>query len=117
MSLLSQAFEPFYILDKTTAPDGYGGVITTWTDGAEFDAAAVLDASPEARVAEAQGIRPVYTITTHRSVILRFGDVVKRDRDDKTFRIKSDGDDKLTPNSATLDMRQVTAEEWGLPSG
>ena len=117
MSLLSQAFEPFYILDKTTAPDGYGGVITTWTEGAEFDAAAVLDASPEARVAESQGIRPVYTITTHRSVILRFGDVVKRDRDDKTFRIKSDGDDKLTPTSATLDMRQVTAEEWGLPSG
>lgn len=117
MSLLSQAFETFYILDKTTAPDGYGGVITTWSEGAEFEAAAVLDSSPEARVAEAQGIKPIYTITTRRSVILRFSDVVKRARDGKTFRIKSDGDDKLTPMSATLDMRQVSAEEWGLPDG
>lgn len=117
MSLLSQAFEPFRKLECTEAPDGYGGVITTWTDGDVFDAAAVLDSSPEARVAVAQGIRPVYTITTHRSELLRFSDVVRRERDGKTFRVKSDGDDKLTPTSATLDMRQVTAEEWGLPSG
>jgi hypothetical protein len=48
---------------------------------------------------------------------LRFSDVVKRVRDGKTFRIKSDGDDRATPQSARLDMRQVTAEEWGLPDG
>lgn len=117
MSLLSQAFEPFCILDKATAPDGYGGVVTSWSEGAQFEAAAVLDSSPEARAAEAQGIRPVYTITTKKSVVLRFSDVVRRKRDGKTFRIKSDGDDKVTPASARLDMRQVSAEEWGLPDG
>jgi hypothetical protein len=38
-----------------------------------------------------------------------------RNSDGKIFRITSDGDDNHTPKSATLDMRQVSAEEWSLP--
>ena len=117
MSLLDQAMEAFCILDKAAAPDGYGGETVSYSEGDVFAAAAVLDSSPEARIAEAQGIRPVYTITTRRGVILHFGDVIKRMRDQKTFRVKSDGTDKATPQSARLDMRQVTAEEWRLPDG
>jgi hypothetical protein len=47
--------------------------------------------------------------------MLDFHDVIMRIADGKIFRITSDGDDNKTPKSATLDMRQVSAEEWSLP--
>ena len=47
---------------------------------------------------------------------LEYHDVIKRLRDNKFFRITSDGEDKFTPSSASLDMRQVSAEEWSLPN-
>ena len=42
---------------------------------------------------------------------LEYHDVFRRVRDGKIFRVTSDGDDKFTPASTSLDMRQVTAEE------
>lgn len=117
MSLLDDAMEKCVYLDKTTAPDGYGGTIISWQDGAEFYAAIVFDTSMEARVADKQGVTSLYTITTRRNLTLEYHDVFRRLRDGKIFRVTSDGDDKYTPNSTNLDMRQVTAEEWSLPNG
>lgn len=116
MSLLSEAMEKCTMLDKTTSADGYGGYITTWKDGAQFLAAITFDTSMEARSANHQGVTSVYTITTGRELTLEYHDVFKRNRDLKIFRVTSDGDDKYTPQSATLNMRQVTAEEWSLPN-
>lgn len=112
MSLLSEAMEKCIMQDKVTTSDGRGGFTTTWTDGAEFDAACVFDSSMQARIAEAQGVKALYTITTAKNVNLQYHDVFKRLSDNKIFRVTSDGDDKKTPNSASLNMRQVTAEEF-----
>ena len=117
MSLLDEAMESCTMLDRRTAPDGYGGIITTWTDGAVFNAAIVFDSSIEARTAAVQGVKALYTVTTNKSVNLQYRDVFRRGSDSKIFRVTSDGDDKKTPNSAALNMRQVTAEEWSLPDG
>lgn len=114
MSLLDDFMDTCVMLDKTTAADGYGGYITTWTDGAEFQAAITLDTSIDARVAEKAGVKSLYTVTTAKVLVLEFHDVFRRKRDGKIFRVTSDGDDKATPKSAGLDMRQVTAEEWVL---
>ena len=46
--------------------------------------------------------------------VLYYHDVIKRLSDGKIFRITSDGDDKATPKSASLNMRSVSAEEWSL---
>ena len=112
MSLLSEAMVSCHFIDKTTAPDGYGGVETVWQEGAEFNAAIVLDSSMQARAAEAAGVKALYTITTAKNVNLQYHDVFRRLSDGKIFRVTSDGDDKKTPASATLNMRQVTAEEF-----
>ena len=117
MSLLSDAMEACTMLDKTTAPDGYGGFIPSYKPGAEFKAAIVFNTSLEARRAEAEGVKSLYTVTTSRATVLEYHDVFKRERDGKVFRVTSDGDDKYTPKSAALDMRQVTAEEWILNNG
>lgn len=121
MSLLTQAMEKCIMLDKTTTNDQYSGApVPSWRDGAEFDAAIVFDSSMQARVADAQGVTALYTITTGRAVNLQYHDVFRRVSDGKIFRVTSDGDDKKTPVSASLDMRQVTGEEFepaGLNNG
>lgn len=112
MSLLSDAMEECVMLDKVTTSDGYGGTKQTYVSGATFYAAIVFDTSIEARIADKQGVTSRYTVTTARSLTLEYHDVFRRLKDGKIFRVTSDGDDKYTPKSATLDMRQVTAEEF-----
>lgn len=115
MSLLDEAMTKCVFLNKQISPDGYGGYIPTWSEGAEFLCAIVFDTSIEARVAEKQGVSSLYTVTTRKDLILEYNDVFRRLSDGKLFRVTSDGDDKYTPNSARLNMRQVTAAEWELP--
>lgn len=114
MSLLSEAMTACTMIDKSTVADGYGGFDTVWTDGAEFQAAIVLDNSMQARIAEKEGVTALYTVTTAKSISLQYHDVFRRVSDGKIFRVTSDGDDKHTPESAGLNMRQVSAEEWAL---
>lgn len=117
MSLLSEAMTSCVLLDKITEADGYGGYVISWKNGAEFSAAIVLDSSMQARIAEKQGVSALYTITTKKALNLQYHDVFRRVSDGKIFRVTSDGDDKKTPASASLNMRQVTAEEWELTDG
>ena len=96
--------------------DGDGGYSIQYVEGAEFDAAITLDTSIQAKIAEQQGVTGLYTVTTSKSLNLQYHDIFKRKSDNKIFRVTSDGDDKHTPASSTLDMRQVSAEEYTLPS-
>lgn len=114
MTLLDEAMETCVFLNKQRVADGYGGYKTTWTEGAEFKAAIVFDTSIEARVAQVQGVYSLYTVTTQRDLTLEYNEVFERVSDGKIFKVTSDGDDKFTPQSAGLDMRQVTAREWEL---
>lgn len=114
MSLMDDFMDRCVFMDKQRVDDGYGGYKTNWTEGAEFTAAITFDTSIEARVAGVQGVTSLYTVTTQRDLTLEYHEVFKRLRDGKIFRVTSDGDDKFTPASAGLDMRQVTAEEFVL---
>lgn len=116
MSLIDDFTKKCVIMNKVYASDGYGGFKPTWVEGLPFDAAITLDTSIQARTAEKQGVTALYTITTKKNINLQYHDVLKRLEDGKIFRVTSDGDDKTTPPSAPLDMRQVTAEEWELPT-
>lgn len=117
MSLLDDAFEDYTIINKIISPDGYGGTITLWEDGATIKGAMRFDNSMTARIGMTQGVTSVYTFTTRKNIILNNYDVLRRESDGKIFRVTSDGDDSFTPESATLNMRQVSCEEWRLPNG
>lgn len=112
MSLVENAMEKTYIMDKTTTLDEYGGVKTVWKTGAEIEVAYAFDSSTEARIASQQGVKNRFTFLTKKAILLRFPDVVKRAKTGKTYRITSDGDDNETPELAALDLRAVEAEEW-----
>ena len=112
MSLLTQAMEDVVMLEKKRVPDGEGGFTTDWVDGVQFKAAISFDSSMQARTAEKQGVTSLYTITTPKNANLQYHDVLRRVRDGKVFRVTSDGDDVITPEGASFQFGQVTAEEW-----
>lgn len=114
MSLLQQAMTDVVMLDRKTESDGEGGFVNKWEDGAKFRAAITFDTSMQARTAEVQGVTSLYTVTTDHGAVLQYHDVFRRESDGKIFRVTSDGDDKATPPTSTLRIRQVSAEEWRL---
>ena len=117
MSLLEQAMTDCNMYKQVRRPDGYGGYTVVWTEDttSTFKAAITFDSSLEARVAAVQGVKSLYTVTTRKEKVLMYHDVIKRLSDGKVLRITSDGDDKATPASASLNMRQCTAEEFTIP--
>lgn len=112
MSLLQQAMTDVVAMEKARVSDGEGGFIVDWVDGAVFNAAITFDTSMQSRIGEKQGVSSRYTVTTSKNAKLEFHDVIRRLNDGKIFRITSDGDDKQTPDSASFQFLQVTAEEW-----
>lgn len=111
MSLLTNAMEACVFMEKRRKPDGEGGYKTEWYEGAAFDAAITLDSSIQAQIAEAQGVKGIYTVTVKKKIRLDYHDVFKRLSDGETFRVSSK-DDSATPDSAGLNARTVRAEEW-----
>ena len=114
MSLLSEAMTSCVFLDKSKVPDGEGGYAVKWTEGAQFEAAIVFDSSMEARVAEKSGVTSLYTVSVPKGTPMEYHDVFKRLSDGKVFRATSDGDDKKTPQTASFQISQFTAEEFEL---
>lgn len=115
MSLLDAVTTECQLLTRTIVNDGYGGYTQSWVKGVKFNAAISYDESTQGLTAQAQGVTALYTVVTKRSLNLQYHDVFKRLSDSKIFRVLTDGDDNLTPPTATLDMRSVRAEEWTLP--
>ena len=114
MSLVDEAMTPCVMVDRTTQPDGEGGIITTWVEGATFNAAITFDNSIEAKAAAVQGVTSLYNVTVPKRVKLEYHDVFRRLSDGKIFRVTSDGDDKITPERASFQFAQVSAEEFAL---
>lgn len=112
--LIAEFSSSCVVMEKKRVPDGEGGFTVDWAEGAEFKAAITFDNSMEARAAEKQGVTSTYTVTAPKNAKLEYHDVIKRLTDGKIFRITSDGDDVQTPERATFQFMQVTAEEWKL---
>ena len=115
MNMIEEGMTACAVMTKVRVPDGEGGFTTEWTEGAGFQAAITFDSSLQAKVAEKQGVKSLYTVTTAKNAKLDFHDVIKRLSDGKIFRITSDSDDKQTPARAKFGQYlQVSAEEWEL---
>lgn len=102
------------MMDKRTVPDGIGGFVNEWTEGAAFQAAIVKDNTLQAKVAEKDGVTELYTVTFKRSLPMQFHDVFKRLEDGAIFRVTSNVTDSTTPKVASFQFGQVSAERWVL---
>ena len=95
-----------------TEPDGEGGFKTVLAVGDGFMAAIVRDSSTASRIAEHDGVRNVYTVTTDEP--LRYGDLFQRAFDGREER---EADDGAAPCCASFSFGQCSAEEWEVPDG
>lgn len=114
MSLYEEMMESCAMMDRSTVSDGVGGFTYEWTQGATFRAAIIKNSTLAAVVAEKQGVTEVYTVTVDKGVALEFHDVIKRLSDGATFRVTSNIHESETPQRATFQIGQVTAERWVL---
>ena len=101
-------------MEKTREADGAGGYNVTWTEGASFANYQALDTSMEARRAEKEGVTSVYSALVKKSLPIEYNDVFKDTSTGQTYRVTSDPEDKLAPNSSTFDLKYFTAERWEL---
>lgn len=116
MSLVDEAMTDVQLMEKRSVSDGAGGFITSYQPSATFRAAITFDSTMQGRRAEKEGVSSLYTVTAPKSAKLVYHDVFVRLSDGKVFRVTSDSDDIETPERATFQFRQFTAEEWEIPA-
>lgn len=114
MSLLDEYSEWFAFMVKEKRPDGEGGLISEWTEGATFKMAQEHDTSIIAQEAERAKEASTYSFYVDKSISLGMYDVVKRLSDGATFRITQESGEDYTPASSKLNLTKVTAERWNL---
>lgn len=107
-------YQEYEVLNKAIVDDGEGGQITVWTPGYRFMAAVTLDDTTEMLIAQAQGVRGNYSVTTHKDTRLPYHTVFRRVSDGKIYRIVTD-DEFAPPVTSSLDIRGNRAEEYVLP--
>lgn len=116
MSMLQEFARPCVLMEKKRTPDGEGGWITEWTEGAEFSNYMAVETSVEARIAAKQGVTSIYTALVDRNFPIEYNDAFKDVSSGKTFRVTSNPEEKYTPKSASISLKYFTAEQWELPT-
>lgn len=115
-TLLDEMMTACRMMDKTTVPDGFGGVKEGYRPGATFQATIRKDSSTEAILAEKSGLTETFTVVTGKRMRLRQNDVIRRESDQQIFRITSDTLDSDAPDRSTIKITKCTAERWVLPT-
>ena len=114
MSMLEDLARPSVLMEKKRVPDGAGGFLVEWTEGAEFTNYQALDTSMEARIAEKQGVTSLYSALVDKAVPIEYNDVFKDKATGETYRVTSNPEDKPAPRSSMLPLKYFTAERWSL---
>lgn len=108
-----EGYGEYVIWNFAIVDDGYGGQMPSWTPGAHFFATLTLDDSVEMKVAQAQGVKGIYRVTTNKAVRLPWHTVFRTVDGEKTYRVTS-RDENAAPTRSNIDIRYVSAEDYEL---
>ena len=100
MSLLDDFARTCVLMEKTRMPDGAGGYIVAWAEGAEFLNYQALDTSMEARRAEKEGVTSVYSVLVNKTVPIEYNDYFRDTSTGNTYRVTSNPEETAAPRSA-----------------
>lgn len=106
-------YEGFFTQDYEAVSDGMGGLKKDYFDRDPFRAAIHTVSTTQAELAYRSGTKTIYRITHPIALELHAGDVVRRVKDGKLYRITSDSSDNRTPDVAQERYAYVTAEVLG----
>lgn len=107
---LEDFLEDFYTTDYEAISDGMGGLMRKYIDKDKFRAGCSTDSSTEAEIAYRTGTKTIFHITLLEGMTLSQGDVVRRVKDNRKYRITSNSGDRQTPDVAQVRQSYVTAE-------
>lgn len=107
---LEDFFEPFFTQDYEAVSNGMGGLMKKYTDKDKIQAGCSTESSTQAEIAYRAGTKTIYRITVPKGIVLRPGDVLRRVRDNRLYRVTSDSSDRTTPDVAQVQFSCVTAE-------
>ena len=107
-------YQEYEILNRNSVDDGEGSQITVWIPGYRFMAAVTQDDATEMLIAQAQGVKGDYSVTTQKDIRLPYHTVFRRISDGKVYRIVTQ-DEFAPPSTSFLDIRGNRAEEYVLP--
>ena len=107
---LEDFYEDFWRQDYEAVSDGMGGLVKRYSDKERFLGAISTVSSDEAVIAYGSGTKTIYRISIPEDESLSHGDVVRRVRDNRRYRITSDSSDRRTPDVAQARHAWVTAE-------
>lgn len=116
MSLLDDFARTCVVMEKMRQPDGAGGYIVEWTEGAEFTNYQALDTSMEARRAEKEGVTSLYSALVRSDFPIEYNDYFKDKTTGLTYRVTSNPEEKVAPKSASFSLKYFTAERKELPA-
>ena len=112
--LFDEVMEDCVILSEKRVPDGSGGTVTAWEDGASFRAAMVLDTSAGVVVGDAARVHNVYHVYVDPADAPAYHTVFRRVSDGCVFRVTQEG--KTAPARASFRLSVCMAEEWEVPA-
>lgn len=110
MALADYLNTDFLVLDKTTAPDPFGGILTVYKEGAPFTGALVANSTTEMRIAQQGGAKQLYTLVVDRRIVLDRDTYFRRVKDGANFRLLSSTEDMTTPAFSSIQCSQASAE-------
>ena len=116
MSLIDERMTKCTRLVCAEADDGQGGQRAAWTDGDSFMAAIAKSGTTERTIAQRRDIVEEYTVTVEKGIVLKYDEIFRREADAQVFRVTSNIIDRQTPDSAGLQIGNVRAERWEVPS-
>lgn len=115
MSYFAEYGHPCAIMEKRRVEDGAGGWTTEWTQGAEFTNYQGRKSSVEALRAEQEGVTSLYTGLVQKDVPIEYGDYYKDLETGTTYRVTSRPEERVTPSSASMQLKAFSAERKELP--
>lgn len=115
MSLIQSMMEKCAFLNHIRTDDGYGGTKVVWTEGATFQAAIIKNSTTEAQIAQAQGVKELFTVVLPKGTELDYHDAFVRKSDGQVFRVTSNSVDSEAPEASTIRIGKVIAEKWVIP--
>ena len=115
MSLLNDFSRPCVLMNKERKPDGAGGYIVEWTEGAEFTSYQSMNTSMEARRAEKEGVTSLYSALVQKDLPIKYGDFFRDNLTGNTYRVTSNPDESRAPESSSFSLKYFTAERKELP--
>lgn len=113
---LRDMYEKLVVVEKRTIPDGLGGYEVAYVEGAEFMGSITLDSSIEAKVAEQNGMKSVFTLVVDSSLPIERNDTLKRKSTNEYFRLTSNPNDTLVKTQMDGELKSASIERFEIPT-